>query len=355
MRWLSLFAGCGGLDLGLERSARHTVVAAVENNAAAARVYRRRFPPDEQPLYEQDVRTVHAKDLPRAIHAVAAGFPCQPFSMAGARLGTADPRGSLFHEVLRLLDELRRPPYLLLENVPGLLSIQGGRTFGQILAALDKHGYDCVWQVVDGNRFLPQHRERLFIVGSLRGYPRPQVLPLAPPPGWNPAPRRSAQRRRARLGAPRHNPSARTIDANYQKTGTTRTLVTVVKSPYGPYRVRSTAGSAPTLKRATGGNTVGGLFAVELNEKRGNTSPFREGGQTTPTIRSRAANVGVLSDGRPVRCLTPLEAERLQGFPDGWTEGESDRQRYHMIGEAVMVPVAEMLARGFPRRPRPIP
>lgn len=144
----------------------------------------------------------------------------------------------------------------------------------------------------------------------------------------------------------------------------------MIKSSFSPFRVRDT-GQAQALKTPTGGNTATGLYAVELIDRRisnplkkdgaqclrsgrmnigvmelgqrsSNGSPLREG--RTPSL-TRDPNVGVLEDGRAVRRLTPLECERLQGFPDGWTSGYSDSARYSMIGDAVMVPVAEYLGR----------
>ena len=145
-------------------------------------------------------------------------------------------------------------------------------------------------------------------------------------------------------------------------------------SSYGPFRVRSGTGAyADTLKTPTGGGTATSLYAVELLERRGGTPTLRDGcapsiragtrnagvlvelghrssngspvrGSTSPSLSSDP-HIGLLEDGRAVRRLTPLECERLQGFPDGWSAGYSDRARYTMIGDAVMVPVAEYLGR----------
>ena len=331
MRWLSLFSGCGGLDLGLFRTG-HRIVACAETYAPAAEVYSRHFP---RVPNLGDARTVDPSQLPARIDGICGGFPCQPFSLAGLRLGTKDSRGTLAFVLLELARKIR-PRFILLENVLGLLSSAGGRDFASLLAALDACGYNAEWQVLDGLNWLPQHRERVFIVGRPRGTSPGEVLPARTgpqvPAGARRAPRGQGPRVRGDY--------AGTLDANYSKGGGR----TVVKSPYGPFRVRSGRGAyADTLKTPTGGGTATSLYAVELLEKRGGTTTLRDG--HTPSIRSKACNVGLLEDGRAVRRLTPLECERLQGFPDNWSRGHSDNARYRMVGDAVMVPVAEFLGR----------
>ena len=337
LRWLSLFSGCGGLDLGLIR-AGHTIVAHSEADKDAAECYARHFPhvPHLGPVQSIDPDSVPPCD------AICGGFPCQPFSLAGARLGSKDSRGTLAFALLELARSLR-PKFLLLENVPGLLSSAGGADFGAILVALDALRYNAEWQCVNGVYWLPQNRDRLFIVGRPRPSSPGQVLPVPPCPE---APARARGRAEGKgqqlhadhLHAGRGRRSATgAIDATYAKGGGQRT---VVASPYGPYRVRSGAGAyADTLKTPTGGGTTTSLYAVELLNRR-RARPFREG--VAPAVRTKR-NVCVPEDGRAVRRLTPAECERLQGLPPGWTEGYSDTTRYRLIGNAVMVPVAEYL------------
>jgi DNA (cytosine-5)-methyltransferase 1 len=128
-------------------------------------------------LYEGDIRTVDPASIPEH-DLIVAGFPCQSFSIAGKRGGFEDTRGTLFFEICRIA-RAKRTPYLLLENVKGLLSHDEGNTFRAILQTLDEMGYDCQWQVLNSKNFgVPQNRERVFIIGHLRGQPRPQVFPL---------------------------------------------------------------------------------------------------------------------------------------------------------------------------------
>src|SRR5699024_10298926 len=112
------------------------------------------------------------------IDCITGGFPCQSFSIAGKRGGFADTRGTLFFEIMRIAD-LVRPRYLFLENVKGLLNHDGGATFETILNTLDEFGYDAGWQVLNSKNFVvPQNRERVFIIGQLRGTGRRAVFPV---------------------------------------------------------------------------------------------------------------------------------------------------------------------------------
>ena len=117
------------------------------------------------PEYD-DAKNLQPKSLPY-FDVLCAGFPCQAFSIAGKRLGFEDTRGTIFFEIARIAKE-KRPPYLFLENVRGLLSHDKGRTFDTIISTLDEMGYDAEWQVLNSKYFVPQNRERIFIVGHLR-------------------------------------------------------------------------------------------------------------------------------------------------------------------------------------------
>ena len=112
------------------------------------------------------------------VDILQGGVPCQAFSQAGERKGTDDPRGQLIIHFNTLILACE-PKMFLVENVKGLLNHDGGRTFAVIIASLDELGYDVQWEVVNSQNFgVPQNRERVFIVGHLRGQPRPQVFPL---------------------------------------------------------------------------------------------------------------------------------------------------------------------------------
>ena len=165
---VSLFAGVGGFDLALER-AGVKVVAAVEIDKNARGVLAKQFPNTK--LFN-DVTTVTRKDLQDAGFIpengiITGGFPCQDLSVAGKRAGLAGKRSGLYWEIIRLVDELT-PKYLVLENVPGLLSSNGGRDMGTVIGALTDRGYGVAWRVLDAQYFgVPQRRRRVFIVGCL--------------------------------------------------------------------------------------------------------------------------------------------------------------------------------------------
>jgi len=122
---------------------------------------------EESKLLEGDIREVPTSDIPNH-DLITAGFPCQSFSVAGRRRGFQDiTRGTLFFEICRIIRD-KRPSHLLLENVKGLLSHDGGRTFAIILLSLDELGYDAEWFVANTKYYLPQNRERVFIFGIRR-------------------------------------------------------------------------------------------------------------------------------------------------------------------------------------------
>jgi DNA (cytosine-5)-methyltransferase 1 len=166
---VSLFAGVGGFDLAMERNGID-VVAAVEIDTKARAVLARRFP--ETALFP-DVTEVTGDDLRRAGFVpergiITGGFPCQDLSVAGRRAGLAGARSGLFWEIVRLVDDLD-PRWLVLENVPGLLSSNGGADMGVVLGALGDLGYGFAYRVLDAQHFgVPQRRRRVFIVAGRR-------------------------------------------------------------------------------------------------------------------------------------------------------------------------------------------
>ena len=165
---VSLFAGVGGFDIALQR-AGVDVRAMVEWDKNAQGVLRHRFPNvalfgDVQEVTGDELRSVGFVPE-RGI--IVGGFPCQDLSVAGKRAGLAGARSGLFWEIMRLVDELS-PKWLILENVPGLLSSNGGRDLGVVLGALADRGYGFAYRVLDAQFFgVPQRRRRVFIVGCL--------------------------------------------------------------------------------------------------------------------------------------------------------------------------------------------
>ena len=261
VRYFSTFSGIGGFEIALQ-DAGHECGGYSEIDKYASQVYASHFP--SHPAYG-DITALDLRSLP-AFDLLCGGFPCQAFSVAGRRRGFDDTRGTLFFNLCRIA-EAKKPRILLFENVKGLLNHDGGRTFGTILSALDELGYDLQWQVLNSRHFgVPQNRERVYIVGHLRGSPRPQVFPLGGTGGTCP-----------------QELASTTLDANYWKG-----------------------------------------------------------------IDNHGARTAIVYDGGvTLRRLTPLECERLQGFPDGWTAGISDTQRYKCCGNAVTVSVVRAVVRAF--------
>ena len=139
--------------------------------------------------YADDIRRVYAGDIPDA-DCWCFGFPCQDISIAGKQLGFTGNRSSLFFRVMYLLGQLpeeKRPKYLFIENVKNLLSVNGGWDFARLLTSLDEGGYDTQWQVLNSKEFgVPQNRERVFIIGCLRGRSGREVLPITSAGGEDP-------------------------------------------------------------------------------------------------------------------------------------------------------------------------
>ena len=179
MKFLDLFAGIGGFRLGME-SAGHECIGFCEIDKFARESYKA-IHNTKGEIELHDITTISDESIRGIgrVDIICGGFPCQAFSIAGARRGFEDTRGTLFFEIARFASILR-PKYLFLENVKGLLNHDKGNTFEVILSALDELGYDVEWQVLNSKNFgVPQNRERVFIIGHLRGGSGRKVFPLS--------------------------------------------------------------------------------------------------------------------------------------------------------------------------------
>ena len=178
MRFFDFFAGIGGFRLGMEM-AGHECVGHCEIDKYANMSYIAMHHPKESEVFFDDIRTVKPSDMPEC-ECYCFGFPCQSFSIAGERRGFSDTRGTLFFEVMRIAKE-RKPAILFAENVAGLLNHEKGVTFGVIISTMAELGYSVEWQVLNSAHFgVPQHRERVFIIGHLGNGSRGQVFPIRP-------------------------------------------------------------------------------------------------------------------------------------------------------------------------------
>ena len=174
IRYFDMFAGIGGFRSGLEAIGGFECVGYCEIDKYAKQAYEAMYDTGGE-LYFDDARKIVLEQLPD-FDLLVGGFPCQSFSIAGARKGFDDTRETLFFEIARIAS-VKKPKYLFLENVPGLLNHNQGRTFETLLRTLDELGYDVCWQVLNSKNFgVPQSRNRVFIIGYLRGQCAGEVL-----------------------------------------------------------------------------------------------------------------------------------------------------------------------------------
>ena len=176
MKYLDLFSGAGGFRSAFEQIPGTECVGHCEIDVHADKSYRALFHTEGE-WFCNDARQIDTAGLPD-FDLVCGGFPCQSFSIAGHRKGFEDTRGTLFFEIARIL-KARKPPFVLIENVPGLLSHDEGRTFAVILGTLSRLGYHVEWQVLNSKDFgVPQSRQRVFIVGYLGAGCAGKILPI---------------------------------------------------------------------------------------------------------------------------------------------------------------------------------
>ena len=166
IKYFDIFAGIGGFRSGLEKAGGFECVGYCEIDKYARLAYETLYDTESEVMYD-DARTIDPNELPD-FDLICGGFPCQSFSIAGKRKGFSDTRGTLFFEIARIA-AVKKRKFLLLENVPGLLSHDQGRTFAAILSTLDELGYDVAWQVLNSANFgVAQSRKRVYIVGFYR-------------------------------------------------------------------------------------------------------------------------------------------------------------------------------------------
>jgi DNA (cytosine-5)-methyltransferase 1 len=228
LKYFSMFSGIGGFELGIEQAAADLgitteCVGYSEIDKAAIRTYEEHFNHDNY----GDATGINADGLPD-FDLLVAGFPCQSFSVAGKRLGFEDTRGTLFFDIARIL-KTKQPRFFILENVKGLLSHDKGQTFRTIINTLDDLGYDIQWKVLNSKDYgVPQHRERVYIVGNLGGTPRPQVFSATGP--GNP---------HSTIGQSAETAVARTLTAG-GNSGGNHSGMTIIRTPQGDRRLTPT-------------------------------------------------------------------------------------------------------------------
>ena len=295
----SLFSGIGGFDLGFE-SAGFYASWMSEIDKHASSVLRHHFT-DSTVL--GDITGINGDEL-GGVDVVAFGSPCQDLSRGGAGKGLAGERSGLFYEAIRIVRELIhngcKPRFIVWENVPGALTSNNGEDFACVLQAfLDIGATDVAWRVLDSQGFgVPQRRRRVFVVADLGGESAAEVLGVFYRSEGNRSP--AARQERKRSAA----------------------------------RSSATAGGSRGSGRYWDGSEVSDCLDVSMLTK----------GQMMPEKRRFPCVYVDTPEGERLRRLTPMECERLQGFPDGWTEGQSNIQRYKQLGNAVTVNVAQWIA-----------
>jgi DNA (cytosine-5)-methyltransferase 1 len=317
IRVADLFGGIGGFRLGLEKaSKRFKTVWYCDKDKYAVQTYNKNFKEQWKPT---DITKVSETDIPD-FDLLCAGFPCQSFSIAGKRLGFGDTRGTLFFEIARILQQ-KQPPLVLLENVKGLLSHDEGKTFETIINTMDEIGFSIEWQVHNSKYFgVPQNRERVFIIGHLRTKRLcgREVFPL----------RQGYQElgvcdEQGRWDASETKPASAVTTREGQRYENNFVMLHNVYG--GVHSLQPRSPDRPSLKYSSGGSG-------HLQRTDGYSYCLDSG-------NCQARELGKSQ----IRRLTPIECERLQGFPDDWTSGVSDTQRYKQLGNAVTVNVVQAI------------
>jgi len=327
MKYFSMFSGIGGFEYGIEKATesmgwlqqkdiRQTdskdikkqrgvlhkweCIGFSEIDKYAIQTYKKHYPTHKN---WGSARDIIPEELPD-FDMLCGGFPCQSFSIAGKRKGFQDTRGTLFHEICRIVG-VKKPRLLFLENVKGLLSADNGRCFATIIQTLDELGYNVEWEVLNSKNFgVPQNRERVFIIGHLRGSSGCQVFPIGT--------------------------TSKEISGNQQGNE----IKYHQNSDKERARIYDIKGTSPTLHTRCKDTIIAhSLFPRSGNPKQGGTGHLSKDDGTAYCVDT--ANCQGIEENNRIRRLTPIECERLQGFPDNWTEGVSDTQRYKQCGNAV--------------------
>ena len=383
MKFLDLFAGIGGFRLGME-SAGHECIGFCEIDKFARESYKA-IHDTEGEIELHDITQVSDEFIRgiRGVDIICGGFPCQAFSIAGNRRGFEDTRGTLFFEIARFASILR-PKYLFLENVKGLLNHQKGDTFETMLRIFDELGYDVEWQVLNSKNFgVPQNRERVFIIGHLRGERTRRIFPIS---GKN---EQSDTESKIKVIGNTKNPngtSQGTKSRVYDSNGLMATLTAT--DCYEPKQIAIPVLTPERVNKRQNGRrfkedgepmftlTAQDQHGVLLQDKKlkireATTKGYAEAGVgdsvnianiNSKIKRGRVGNQiantllaseqqGVVGSDYRIRRLTPRECWRLQGFPDSAFDKAqavtSNSQLYKQAGNSVTVNVIAEIAKHF--------
>ena len=334
----SLFSGIGGFDLGFERAGMKCAWQC-EIDDKARWVLNKHF---GVKVYD-DIRTIGKHNL-ESVDVLCGGFPCQDLSIAGKRKGLDGERSGLWFEFARIIDGLE-PRWVVIENAPGLLSSNKGADFAVILRWLVERGYGVCWRILDAQYFgVAQRRRRVFIVASFGNGNSAKVLFESDGVRWDPPARGKTGEGTANSFTIRSGKDGGGKgylgQASLAMTlgGQEQYLETYRMTSFGEYSDDETSS---TIKQRDFKDSAD-LVCWEMQHA---AEAYREAGDIAPSLQARMGTGGNQVPMVGVRRITPLECERLQGFPDGWTEGQADSARYKQLGNAVAVPVAEWIGR----------
>ena len=337
MKIIDLFSGIGGFSLGFQRAGyQFTEHYFSEIDKHAIANYKQNFP---NAKYIGDITTLHGRDF-TGIDIITFGSPCVDFSLAGRRAGLKGAKSSLIKYAIALIADIR-PSVFVWENVKGAFSSNAGADFWAIIKAFANiGGYRLEWQLLNTKWLLPQNRERIYLIGHLGGRSECGVFPI----GENDfaATEKTTSQLQAQISTTLKANGNMNADDTYIQVGTYRThndgrgFREVKKNipPTIPARARQDGSGMPVIRQLPRGKNKGADLKI------------------CPTISSNAFQENNLLDG--VRRLTEIECERLQGFPDNWTQYGNyngtikpiaKTQRYKLIGNAVTVDIVELIAK----------
>ena len=319
--------------------------------------------------YADDVRAVRAADMPIA-DCWTFGAPCQDFSIAGRRAGLEGERSSLVREIFRILEETEeayKPEWLIYENVKGMLSANRGLDFLSILTEMDRLGYDAEWQIVNSRWYVPQNRERVYVIGHNRRRRRSEIFPITGNGGEN-------STRQLIGGAQAHrvydsNGIACTQNAQAGGVGAKTGLYAfgIDKSSNKPQELQvanclMTKDCGVSKRRSEDTAIAIPVLTPSRAEKRQNGRRCKEAGEDMFTltaqdqhgiaIKSRDTDIWAIWSEKyncylAIRKLTPKECFRLQGWSDDYFEKaefvNSDSQLYKQAGNGVTVNVVKAI------------
>lgn len=323
IKFIDLFAGIGGIRLGFENAAKENnlkteCVYTSEIDIKACETYKKNYKDDNHNPFN-DITKINEANLPD-FDVLLAGFPCQAFSIAGKRGGFNDTRGTLFFDVARIIKE-KQPKAFLLENVKGLVNHRSGKTLETILNVLKNDlGYkNTSYKLLNAKNFgLPQNRERIYIVGFKDfggefNFPEPGIQ------------------------------NKIISDIIEEKPVSTKYyLSNVYVETLRKHRARHEAkGNGFGYEIKSNNDIANTIVCGGMGKERNLLIDFRQKDLTPVThIKGEINKEGI-------RKMTPIEWERLQGFPDNWTYGVADVHRYKQLGNSVAVPVIQEISRNI--------